>query len=69
MILFYKNMFAKLKVFLQESGQELKKVNWPSRSETIRYTLFVIGLSLTLAAFLGLLDFVFVQLLEKFIVR
>lgn len=62
-------MFAKLKVFLQESGQELKKVNWPSRSETIRYTLFVIGLSLTLAAFLGLLDFVFVQLLEKFIVR
>ncbi len=58
-------MFAKIKLFLQESRQEFKRVNWPTRQETTRYTLFVIGLSIALAIFLGLVDFIFVQVLEK----
>lgn len=57
-------MFERIKVFFQESRQELKHVNWPSRQETVRYTLFVIGLSLLLAAFLGLFDTVFIRVLE-----
>jgi len=60
-------MFQKIKIFLQESHQEFKKVNWPSKKQTIKYTLFVIGLSLIVAAFLGLLDFIFGQLLAKII--
>ncbi len=62
-------MFEKLKIFLQDSRQELKRVNWPTRQETIRYTLFVIGLSIGLALFLGLLDFIFIQILQKFILK
>lgn len=62
-------MFAKLKTFLQESRQELKRVNWPSRAETIRYTLFVIGLSIGLALFLGLLDFIFIKILQKLVLK
>ncbi len=57
-------MFGKIKVFLQESRQELKRVNWPSRQDTIRYTLFVIALSLAIALFLGILDYIFVGILK-----
>jgi preprotein translocase subunit SecE len=62
-------MINKLKTFLQESYQELKRVNWPTKQETIRYTIFVIGVSLVMAVFLGLLDFAFLQALERFILK
>ena len=45
----------------------MKKVNWPSRKETLNYTLIVVGASLAVAAFLGGLDFLFATFLEKFI--
>ena len=57
-------MFDKLASFLQESKQELSRVNWPTREETIRLTAVVIFLSLLVAAFLGALDFMFTYLLE-----
>lgn len=50
-------MIQKMKVFLKESQQELKRINWPSRQETVRLTLIVIGLSLVMAVFLGIIDF------------
>jgi len=62
-------MINKVKSFLEESKQELKKVNWPTKDETIRYTLFVIGFSIILAAFLGILDFVFIQVLQNVILK
>ncbi|MBI4033997.1 MAG: preprotein translocase subunit SecE [Candidatus Brennerbacteria bacterium] len=60
-------MFGRIKSFFEESRRELKRVNWPSRKETVRYTLFVIGFSVVVAAFLGLLDFIFIQLLERLV--
>jgi preprotein translocase subunit SecE len=57
----------KIVTFLKEVRLEMKKVNWPTREETIKYTLIVIGVSLAVAAFLGTLDFIFTTLLEKFI--
>jgi len=45
----------------------MKKVNWPTREETIRYTLIVIGVSVAVAIFLGGVDFLFTTLLNKFI--
>jgi len=62
-------MFTKIKNFLQEARQEFKRINWPSRQEAVRYTLFVIVFSLAMAAFLGLLDFVFLILLNKFFIK
>ncbi len=58
-------MFNKLKLFFQEARQEFNRINWPTFAETRRLTFIVIGISLGLAAFLGLLDFIFTQLLEK----
>ncbi|MDD2354029.1 MAG: preprotein translocase subunit SecE [Patescibacteria group bacterium] len=49
----------KLIKYIKESIAEMKKVTWPSKKETYRYTTLVIILSLSVAAFLGLLDFAF----------
>ncbi|HMB17432.1 MAG TPA: preprotein translocase subunit SecE [Candidatus Paceibacterota bacterium] len=57
-------MFNKIKNFLKEARQEIKKVNWPSRKETMKYTLFVIGISLAVAIYLGLLDYAFTNILK-----
>ena len=60
-------MFAKAKTLFQESVQELKRVNWPSQQDTLRLTGTVIFLSLAVAIFLGVLDFIFTYLLELFL--
>jgi len=53
--------------FLKEVKVELKKVNWPTRKQAIKYTLIVIGVSLVVAIFLGGLDFIFIWLISKFL--
>ena len=60
-------MFEKLINFLKEARVEIKKVIWPERQDTIRYTLAVILISLGVAAFLGGLDFVFTFILNNFV--
>jgi preprotein translocase subunit SecE len=59
----------KIVSFLKEVRLEMKKVNWPSRQETIQYTLIVIGLSVAVALYLGGLDFLFSFLLNRFILK
>ncbi len=58
---------ANIKTYFVESYAELKKVNWPTRQETIRLTLIVIGFSLGVAIFLGILDILFSNALSSFI--
>jgi len=50
--------------FLKEARAELTKVVWPSRKETIRITTAVIILSLSVAAFLGAVDYGLTKLFE-----
>ena len=61
------NFFQKIIPFLKEVKLEIKKVNWPTRKETIRYTLIVIGSSIAVAIFLGGFDFLFARILKRFI--
>jgi preprotein translocase subunit SecE len=61
-------MSGKITTFLKEVKLEVKKVNWPSKNQTVNYTLIVLGISFGVAAFLGSLDFVFTWILEKFII-
>lgn len=49
----------KLINYIKESIAEMKKVTWPSKKETYRYTVLVLAISLVVAAFLGALDFAF----------
>ncbi len=55
--------------FLKEVRVEIRKVNWPSRDEAVRYTAFVIGFSALLAMFLGLLDFIYITILRNTILQ
>jgi preprotein translocase subunit SecE len=57
----------KIITFLKEVKLEIKKINWPTRQQTIRYTLIVIGISVVVAVFLGGLDFIFTTLLDLFV--
>jgi preprotein translocase subunit SecE len=56
---------AKIFDFLKDVRLELRKVSWPTRQETVKLTGVVILISVALAAFLGLLDFGFLTLLNK----
>ena len=62
-------MVKKIQVFLVEAKAELMKVNWPSRKQTMNYTLLVIGLSAVVALFLGGLDYGFSFLMKTYIVK
>ena len=53
--------------YFKETRQELRHVKWPTRDNTIRFTLLVIGASIVLSAFLGLLDVLFQYLLNNFV--
>jgi preprotein translocase subunit SecE len=59
--------FSKIISFLKEVKIELKKVNWPTKQETFQYTIIVIGISIAVAIFLGGVDYIFIKLMDKFI--
>ena len=45
--------------YLKDTRGELHHVAWPTRLQTIVYTIIVIALSLFVAAYLGFFDYVF----------
>ena len=49
----------KITNYIKGSVEEMKKVTWPTKKETYNYTLLVIGISIAVALFLGLLDYIF----------
>jgi preprotein translocase subunit SecE len=55
--------------YFRESREELKKVVWPTRRETRNNTLMVIGISLFVAGFLGLVDMGLKFILNKFLIQ
>ncbi len=60
-------MIRKIINFIAESKSELMKVNWPTKQQTLNYTLIVIVVSLVVAFYLGGLDYVFSAILKRFI--
>jgi preprotein translocase SecE subunit len=52
-------MFTAIKNYFVGSYQEMRKVTWPTKSQTINYSALVIGLSVGMALFLGVLDYIF----------
>lgn len=54
--------------YIKETKGELKHVSWSTRRQAIVYTTIVILISLGVALFLGFFDFVFTQVLEKFVI-
>lgn len=53
--------------YLRESKEELEKVSWPTRRDTIRYTTATIVMTAILAVLLGALDLGFTTGLRELI--
>lgn len=53
--------------FLREVVQELKRVTWPSRKQTLSTTGVVLALVVLVSVFLGVVDFVLSRLIRLLI--
>ncbi len=62
-----KGYWTTVRMFVVEAWQELRKVNWPNRKETLGTTGVVLILVVVLALFLGLVDFSLSRLVRHFI--
>jgi preprotein translocase subunit SecE len=51
--------------FFSDVIGELKKVVWPTRQETLRLTLIVLGLCILMGVVLGAIDYGFSELVAK----
>ena len=57
----------KLTEYIKETRAEMVHVTWPSRKQAISYSIVVIALSVGVAFFLGLFDYIFSRLLTLFV--
>ncbi|MFA6459494.1 MAG: preprotein translocase subunit SecE [Candidatus Paceibacterota bacterium] len=53
----------KITEYVKDTRAEMAHVNWPTRKQTIRFTVLVVVVSLGTSIVLGLSDFVFSRLL------
>jgi preprotein translocase SecE subunit len=60
-------MFASIKAYLAGTQQEFKLIKWPTWAETRELTLVVVSMSIIVALFLGVFDFLFTYGLGKII--
>jgi len=59
----------KVMQFFIEAKAEMLKVNWPTRKQTVNYTLLVVAVSVAVAGFLGGLDSIFGYILRTYIIK
>lgn len=45
--------------YFKETRAELRKVTWPTREESKNLTMIIVAVTVAMAVFLGMLDFVF----------
>lgn len=55
--------------YLRDTRAELRKVHWPTRQEAWGLTKVVLATTISMALFLGLLDYLFARELEGIISR
>lgn len=53
--------------YFKDVRAELKHVSWPTRTQTILYTIVVIAVSAGVAVYLGLWDYLFAAILRQII--
>jgi preprotein translocase subunit SecE len=55
--------------YLKNSREELAKVSWPSKEQTINSTILVVVVSVFIATFLGAIDYGLSRLLEYLLIN
>ena len=57
-------MFGKIAQFIREVQSEMEKVTWPNQEELKSSTTIVLGLSLALAAFIFVVDYILAGIMD-----
>ena len=55
--------------YFKDSYAEMKKVTWPTKKQTINYSALVIAMSVGMAVFFSVLDYIFNLGLTKLITK
>lgn len=58
---------SKIVEYFKDTKAELKHVIWPTRAQTLAFTVIVIVLSVIIGYFLGIFDFIFSKGLGRII--
>lgn len=53
--------------YLKEVKNEMKHVSWPTRKQALVFTVITIAIALVTAAYLGVLDFIFTEIIGEII--
>ncbi|HEY4505705.1 MAG TPA: preprotein translocase subunit SecE [Candidatus Paceibacterota bacterium] len=53
--------------YLKDTQGELKHVSWPTRAQSIAFTIVVVLISVFVSFFLGFFDYLFKLVIEKFV--
>ena len=59
----------KIILYFKETKAEMKNVTWPSRDQSIYFTVAVLLVSVFVAYYLGLFDWIFSQGLQRVITK
>ncbi len=53
--------------YLKDTKAELSRVSWPSKRQTMIYTALVVLVSLFMAIYLGIFDYLFTNILSRIV--
>ena len=53
--------------YIKDTQGELRHVAWPTRMQTVVYTILVASISLGVALYLGLFDYIFTSSITRFV--
>ena len=53
--------------YLRDTKAELSRVSWPSKRQTMIYTALVVLVSLFMAIYLGIFDYLFTNILSRIV--
>lgn len=60
---------SKLTNYFKDTRSEMKHVSWPTQSQTVNFTIIVLGISIFTGLLLGLFDIIFQLGLKEFILQ
>lgn len=63
------NPLSLIRNYLVGVREEIKKVTWPTRTQTIQTTVLVIVATLAIAAYVGVIDYGLSLLIKRFLIK
>lgn len=66
---FFKYNYMGLINYIKETRGELKHVSWPTKKQSLIYTVLVVFISIAVAAYVGFFDYVFTDIFKKYLLN